>query len=592
MHKINYTNLRMLSLSFLFCVFSIAILPPSVFAVSGDGLIAYPSNPDPNNVATQSWFVYNLDRGTAKEDSLTIKNNSEEKQTLKIYAVDATTNNLGGFALESEADSRDGIGKWISLQENTIILEAQEQKSIKFSINIPPDAKSGEISGGIMVEKIASEEQKKTQSGFIINTRIGIRVYETVPGEIIQKVSFGEASLEYDKKERLYTLQVEINNESNVTVEPEVKIGIKDTFFNIQNSTLEQKPLIPRDGQVKTTFTFKKPRVGKFEIVPALTYQKTDGTKETIVDSKRISFWALPWDEIIIVTLLIIANVLFLIILKILSRKDKKYYKSYKVKSRDDLESIAKKVGADWKSLAKLNKLKPPYKLEAGSIITVFDKRDMLEQLYLENEKITKSTKVGKSLEIKEKTFWSKTSESLWLRKDILVLIVFGSVMAFVAYMLYINLFMKKNNINFEYGKKNAITEMTSEKIPGVENANPPNTTAENGTDEIRNTDKIAEEKEITSTDKSLIKIKVLNGSGVQGASSKVASLLEKKGYTEISTGNATRFNYTETLISCATGVAKEVCEEVQSTLGDTYPAITNVDEKMDENTIQIIIGK
>jgi LysM repeat protein len=567
--------------------------PNTVFAVSGDGLAAYPTNPDPNDPATQSWFIYNLDRGVTKEDSLTIKNSSDKKQTLKIYAVDATTNNMGGFALETETDSRDGIGKWIHLEEGTVTLEAQEQKNLKFSINIPQNATTGEISGGIMVEKVEPAEEAKSESGFIINTRIGIRVYETVPGEIVQKVSFGKTSLEYDKKEKIYTLSVEINNESNVSIEPKINIGIKDTLFNVQNSSLEQKPLIPREGQVKATFTFKKPRVGKFEIVPMLTYNKADGTQETITNSQKISFWALPWDEIIIVTLLIIANILFLIILKILSKKDKKYYKIYKVKRGDDLGSIANKVGTNWKSIAKLNKIKPPYKLETGSIITVFDKKDMLEQLYLENEKISKSIQGAKNPKIqpKKKTFWTRISEILWLRKDILVLIALGSFIVVTAYMLYVNLFMKKNNISLEYIQKDSEieTQVNAEK---EETGIRQDTTIKTLEETQKETEPVLKQP-ITTEERSAITIDALNGSGVKGASNKIAEAIKNLGYMNINSGNADRFNYTETLIYCATDIDERICEEIQATVKTVYPnAALSVDNKLKSKSVRIIIGR
>lgn len=590
----NFKRMFIKSFATIFLMLVFICLPNITSAVSGDGLAAYPTNPDPNNPATQSWFIYNLDRGVTKEDSLTIKNSSDEKQTLKIYAVDATTNNMGGFALETETDSRDSIGKWIHLEEDTVTLEAQEKKDLKFSINIPQNATTGEISGGIIVEKIASNEESDSKSGFIINTRIGIRVYETVPGEIVQKVSFGETSLEYDKKEKIYTLSLEINNESNISVEPKINIGIKDTLFNVQNSNLEQKPLIPREGRVKATFTFKKPKVGKFEIVPMLTYNKADGTQETIADSKKISFWALPWDEIIIVTLLIIANILFLIILKILSKKDKKYYKIYKVKRGDDLDSIANKVGTNWKSIAKLNKIKPPYKLETGSIITVFDKKDMLEQLYLENEIISKSTQGTKTTkkELKRRTFWTKISEILWLRKDILVLIIFGSIITVIAYMLYANLFMKKNNISFEYAKKNSeIEEQVDTKTE--KNDIPQDVIVENTDEESQNETELVSGQPVTAEEKNTIIIDVLNGSGVKGASNKAAETLKTLGYANTNSGNADRFNYTGTLIYCATDIDKRICEEIETTLKTIYPnTVLSTDDKLKSKNIKIIIGK
>ena len=46
-----------------------------------------------------------------------------------------------------------------------------------------------------------------------------------------------------------------------------------------------------------------------------------------------------------------------------------------------------------------------------------------------------------------------------------------------------------------------------------------------------------------------LVSISVLNGSGISGLAGKVADRLKAAGYTNVSTGNADKFDYTTTLI-------------------------------------------
>src|SRR5690348_752824 len=52
---------------------------------------AYPSNYDPSNPKTKSWFIYELKPGESKNDSITVVNNSDAQITVKVYPVDATT---------------------------------------------------------------------------------------------------------------------------------------------------------------------------------------------------------------------------------------------------------------------------------------------------------------------------------------------------------------------------------------------------------------------------------------------------------------------------------------------------------------------
>jgi hypothetical protein len=49
--------------------------------------------------------------------------------------------------------------------------------------------------------------------------------------------------------------------------------------------------------------------------------------------------------------------------------------------------------------------------------------------------------------------------------------------------------------------------------------------------------------------DKKTLKIRLLNGSGTTGLASRAAELLLKKGYQDIQTGNANRYDYQETVV-------------------------------------------
>jgi len=53
----------------------------------------------------------------------------------------------------------------------------------------------------------------------------------------------------------------------------------------------------------------------------------------------------------------------------------------------------------------------------------------------------------------------------------------------------------------------------------------------------------------LPSLDKSALKIKILNGTGVPGAAGKAAKLLENAGFEGIKTGNASKYDYGETVI-------------------------------------------
>jgi len=550
------------------------ILPSNqVRAIGGDGLIAYPTTADPNNTLSQSWFIYNLNPGESKDDYLTIKNDSNQEQSIRLYAVDSTTNNMGEFALEEEAATRDNIGKWIVPEADNLILKPKEEKQVKFNISIPNDAISGEISGGIIVQKELTEAQKNTKSGFVISTRIGIRVYETVPGETIRRISFSGGSVEYNKQDRTYVYSVTVKNEGNVSLDSTVKVNIKDTLFGKQDQTLEQKILVPRGEEQKLVFPLDKAKIGQFEASSELTYKNNAGTEETILNPNKVSFSAFPQEYLPIIGLLLLVNLIYIILLRLKRRINRKYRTQYTIQSGDNLENIADRTETGWKKIAKINKLKPPYQLEAGQTITIIDKKDVMSSIFPKNEVVTEPTERVRQdrQEAFEKDLSLINQEEPSSSKKILKMFLFLIVIAAFGYFIYTAATTKNNSANFVYpAATNEKLESKPQTAPVAQDTSQ--------TDSTTTKDAKADEttvEEISATDKQNTRIEILNGSGVKGASTKASATFKSKGYMQVVTGNADRFDYVGTTIECGSNVKSAICKEAEEFITSlSYPAI------------------
>lgn len=71
--------------------------------------------------------------------------------------------------------------------------------------------------------------------------------------------------------------------------------------------------------------------------------------------------------------------------------------------------------------------------------------------------------------------------------------------------------------------------------------------------------------------DISELTVSVLNGSGVIGAAGNAENLLEDAGFTVGNTGNASRFNYTDTVIQVKESVPQSVVDQLEETLSEDY---------------------
>ena len=552
------------------------VLPSScVYAVGSDGIAAYPTTADPNNPLPQSSFIYNLKAGESKEDSLTVKNESEQEQSVSVYAVDAVADAAGELVLENETDARDNMGEWINLETVRLVLKPKEERQVKFEINVPEDA-VGKVFGGIIIQKDPTAKQKNTKSEVVANARIDIRIYETVPEEIICKAGMSGGVASYDKKDGSHVYSVKVKNEGNTPLDSTVRINVKDMLFGKQNQTIEQKILIPRGEEMEVSVPLNRVGIGKFEVSSEIEYRKADGMQEKIANLDRTSFFAFPQEFIPIIVLLLLANIILIVIFKLKKRMDKKYYKDYRIQSGDNLVNLAERLAVNWKKIAKINKMKPPYQLGGGQIITVIDKKNVLPDLFSsKDEAFIKPTddqvrQDRKEAFEKDLALISDAEETSdddgkpRRSKKILRITMLAIVLAIFGYFIYTLIFTKGNNANFIYDRNRDKLADTTTPDTGRETAITEEKAAPVPTADGTSTTKEDPAKEISAADRQATKIKILNGSGVRGASSKALALFRKRGYTSITTSNAARFDYSDTIIECGSNVKPAVCQEAE----------------------------
>jgi len=292
---------KIIQASLILCL----ILSPLQAMAAGDGEMAiYPHEWDGENELTKHWFLYDLGPGATHEDKVTVENLGDSDLSLKIYAVDALTTSDGAFALENEDENKDDIGAWVSVSENELALGAKEKKAVAFTITIPEDASPGEHIGGIVIENA------DVQEGELLNlkTRVGVRIYETVPGDIVKKLSMEEIEVEgfYESIWSLFynwKAKLKLVNEGNVQAAPIIDIALTSAIFGeVMNSsqalsgTVFPNKSIEQAINIEDTLYF-----GPY----TLTITATEEGGNPI--QKSVTFWALPWKLGLIVVVVLLA---------------------------------------------------------------------------------------------------------------------------------------------------------------------------------------------------------------------------------------------------------------------------------------------
>lgn len=291
MMKINSYS-KIFLFTFLLC--AITFVPTISYAAEGGGIGIFPTYSDPEDKLTKGWFIYTLEPGAVKEDSLTLQNSTDKEMEVRLYPVDATTTVQGDFTLELEKETADTVGSWVKLSKSRVTLEPFETKKIPLVLTVPENAPVGDYAGGIIVQPVSSDTGT-TREGFNVNIvrRVGARIYVTIPGEKVSDIRIGQPEKLIIEDELIYTVKVE--NKGNVIVNPSVKAEIRSVLGRKTITVdLEQigdiLPQTSRLAQVKTGMPL--PLLGRHIVSFELGY--ADG--KTASTSKSFDFvhFAIP----------------------------------------------------------------------------------------------------------------------------------------------------------------------------------------------------------------------------------------------------------------------------------------------------------
>jgi len=583
---------------FVFCLISFFALIPAgpIRAVSMNGLVAYPADSAEDSAASESWFLYGLDRGESKRDSFVLLNDSEEKRTVAVYAADSATDDAGGFVLETAADPKDGVGRWITLDNDTVALEPGERKTIGFTIAIPEDAPTGEVSGGIVIQRVLEEAKSDVEGAAVTLPPLSIRVYETVPEMKVEKLSFGGYAIAYDRNAGSYVLRLTVKNEGNVFLEPVLEMKSSDLIFASQDGFTTQKLAVPAGSEIEVIYPLKSARVGRFEVSPVLSFgEEKDET--AIRYPRAIYFWAMPWTAIRIVIFILLAYMLCWIFRYARERRDRRYRKNYRVAPSENLDDLSEKLGISWKRIVRMNDLKPPYQIAKGQLITVIDRQNVLDQPYIKKEEAAKVDVEWENWKA-DGTYVSNFPDERGMsakRKASLLVMMAGAALIIwaCAYHFETSTVDEKADIAQDIDSVDVSIGDTADTTDADAVPSPAETVTESP--EIETPAEVIEElptPELTDADRAHIKIEILNGNGIKGVSSRASAAFQAKGYTTTTTGNADRFDYARTELTCGAGMDERICEEAKAILVADYPATAmSTSAKLASDAIRITLG-
>jgi hypothetical protein len=236
-----------------------------------------------------------------------------------------------------------------------------------------------------------------------------------VPGEFTKGLTF--ESLSIKSKDNLLLINQKLKNSGNVSLDTNLQTKLKTLIGTTASSTGGEFPILA--GQTSEfNFELNKPFLGGFYLLnssasysddPTTSLGEIGNSTNTVTKNKLV--FITPNPIMIFIYTLLIALLVFALYKIISKRKYDKEIKDkiieHKVKKKDSITSISKEYEANWKTIAKINKLKAPYILEGLEVIKVVPGAN-----YIPKEVKKTKKKVSTKSEKKPKAIKSDTKKT------------------------------------------------------------------------------------------------------------------------------------------------------------------------------------
>ncbi|MFF3611537.1 WxL protein peptidoglycan domain-containing protein [Streptomyces sp. NPDC002580] len=183
--------------------------------------------------------AYALDAapGTRIKDAVLISNLSKLPLSFQVYGTDAyNTPRDGALAYREAGQVQRGVGRWVKLRTNALIVPAGHSAEIPFTLTVPSDATPGAHVGGIVALNNAVEQAGRDAGVDLgIQRAIAVRVQLTVAGPLTPGVTVRDVRLAHRPsgvpfRSGRATLRYTVVNTGNTVVRPTARPRVTGLF--------------------------------------------------------------------------------------------------------------------------------------------------------------------------------------------------------------------------------------------------------------------------------------------------------------------------------------------------------------------------
>jgi hypothetical protein len=284
--------------------------------------------------------------GETHQYSLTVTNVSKAPGTFYLETQDIKGVDDEGrpvFANKGEVTGFE-LSSWVTLGQETVVLNAGETKTINFTMHVPTDASPGSHFASLFFnDKPVAPSTSGTGVGFDVGAILSFRIAGDIREEA-QLREFSTKKLIYPNGNIDFNTKVE--NLGNVLVQPTGIIQITNMFgkevgtAQVNSSVASVFPKASR--AFSSTWSSDSFTFGRYEAIVSLSYGSD--AKKTIYSTT--SFWVLPLKPILIILgILFFIVIFFYLLMRSYIRRKLRQMGVTNTTSRADTDFYQKKYG-------------------------------------------------------------------------------------------------------------------------------------------------------------------------------------------------------------------------------------------------------
>ncbi|MFC0508873.1 WxL protein peptidoglycan domain-containing protein [Micromonospora costi] len=258
-------------------------------------------------------FTYKLDPGASLTDRVAVTNHSTRPLTLSLYASDAFTTTQGGFDLLAGGQQPTDVGAWVRFTRTTLTIPSTSRLDVPFTLTVPANATPGDHAGGV-VAALAATTADAQGNQVSVEHRVGARIYLRVTGEVQPALSIEDLRVRHTGSLNPFaggtlTATFTLRNTGNMRLAGRPTLGMTGPFGLARRSVdAAALPEILPGGELSTTVRMTGvPPLFRLTATAAATPTAVDGlTLDPVpaVDTARAAIWAVPWPQLVLLTLL------------------------------------------------------------------------------------------------------------------------------------------------------------------------------------------------------------------------------------------------------------------------------------------------